>query len=104
MNDKKNIDRFFQEQFKDFESNPNEQVWKNIQTALNEKKSRKVLPLWIKLSGIAAAFLVGIFALNTIINDKIKTNNPVVIESKIPKIKIIAKTRTTRIIIPITDL
>ena len=85
MNDKKNIDRFFQEQFKDFESHPNEQVWKNIQKALNEKKNRKVLPLWIKFSGTAAAFLVGIFALHTVINDKVKTNNPVVIESKVPK-------------------
>ncbi|SHL88894.1 hypothetical protein [Flavobacterium xanthum] len=85
MNDKKNIDRFFQEQFKDFESHPNEQVWNNIQTALNEKKNRKVLPAWIKFSGTAAAFLVGIFALHTVINDKVKTNNPVVIESKVPK-------------------
>ncbi|MBG6063122.1 hypothetical protein IWX83_002931 [Flavobacterium sp. CG_9.1] len=85
MNDKKNIDRFFQEQFKDFESHPNEQVWNNIQTALNEKKNREVLPAWIKFSGTAAAFLVGIFALHTVINDKVKTNNPVVIESKVPK-------------------
>ena len=85
MNDKKNIDRFFQEQFKDFESYPNEEVWKNIQTALNEKKNRKVLALWIKFSGTAAAFLVGIFALHIVINEKVKTNNPVVIESKVPK-------------------
>ena len=34
MNDKKNIDRFFQERFKDFEMYPNEQVWENIQTEL----------------------------------------------------------------------
>jgi hypothetical protein len=27
MNDKKNIDRLFQERFKDFESEPNEQAW-----------------------------------------------------------------------------
>ena len=57
MNDKKNIDRFFQEQFKDFEQTPNEQVWINIEAELKkEKKERKVIPFWMKFSGIAAAF------------------------------------------------
>jgi hypothetical protein len=37
MNDKKNIDRLFQERFKDFESEPNEQVWANIQLALKKR-------------------------------------------------------------------
>lgn len=40
MNDKKNIDRLFQEKFKDFEAVPDAQVWLNIETALKEKKTK----------------------------------------------------------------
>ena len=46
MNDKKNIDRLFQERFKDFEAVPDEQIWSNILDALHEKKRKKVIPLW----------------------------------------------------------
>ena len=86
MNDKKNIDRFFQEKFKDFEMNPNEQVWKNIQTALDKKKKkRKTIPFWIKFPGIAAAFLLGLFALNSIFKTEIEINKSIVLEPNILK-------------------
>ncbi|MBG6186829.1 hypothetical protein [Flavobacterium sp. CAN_S2] len=86
MNDKKNIDRFFQERFKDFELPPNEQVWKNIQTELKkEKKERKVIPLWIKFPGIAAAFLLGLFALNSLLNNNLDTQNGIVVSPEILK-------------------
>ncbi|RBN49913.1 hypothetical protein [Flavobacterium psychrolimnae] len=86
MNDKKNIDRFFQERFKDFELPPNEQVWKNIQTELKkEKKERKVIPLWIKFPGIAAAFLLGLFALNSLLNNNPDGQNGIVVSPEILK-------------------
>ena len=86
MNDKKNIDRFFQERFKDFELTPNEQVWKNIQTELKkEKKERKVIPFWIKFPGIAAAFLLGLFALNSLLNNNPDTQNGIVVSPEILK-------------------
>lgn len=86
MNDKKNIDRFFQERFKDFELPPNEKVWKNIQTELKkEKKERKVIPFWIKFPGIAAAFLLGLFALNSLLNNNPDTQNGIVVSPEILK-------------------
>ena len=86
MNDKKNIDRFFQERFKDFELPPNEQVWKNIQTELKkEKKERKVIPFWIKFPGIAAAFLLGLFALNSLLNNNPDSQNGIVVSPEILK-------------------
>jgi hypothetical protein len=86
MNDKKNIDRLFQERFKDFESEPSKQVWINIQDSLKEKEEdRKVIPFWMKSSGIAAAFLLGFFALNTIVNNKFEIKNGVVIDTKVLK-------------------
>jgi hypothetical protein len=67
MNDKKNIDRLFQERFKDFESVPDDQVWNNINDALHQKKKRRVIPLWWKISGIAAGFILAFLAFTTLL-------------------------------------
>jgi outer membrane protein with beta-barrel domain len=65
MSERKNIDRLFQEKFKDFEAEPGEHVWKNIEAALKEKKKdRKVIPFWWRLSGVAAALLIGLLIAN----------------------------------------
>ena len=85
MNNKKNIDRLFQERFKDFESEPSKQVWVDIQASLKEKEGRKVIPFWIKSSGIAAALLLGFLALNTYTNNQIEIKNGVVIETNVLK-------------------
>ncbi|CAL68192.1 hypothetical protein [Christiangramia forsetii] len=56
MKEKKNIDRIFQEGFKDFETEPREQVWDNIASRLDKKEKKRplIIPLWLKLGGIAA--------------------------------------------------
>ena len=64
MNEKKNIERLFQEKFKDFEARPSSQVWKNIAAELEKKENKKrILPFWfnMKAAGIAAAFILGTF-------------------------------------------
>ncbi|MFT7334503.1 MAG: hypothetical protein ACI9M1_000386 [Porticoccaceae bacterium] len=81
MKTKKNIDRLFQERFKDFEMEPNEQTWSNIQAVLKKKEERKIVPLWLKCSGIAAAFLLGFFALNTIFKTTEGAQNRIVLET-----------------------
>lgn len=63
MNDKKNIDRLFQEKFKNFEVTPDESVWEKIKA--HQEKDRKrafALPFWYRTAGIAAsiALLLGI--------------------------------------------
>ncbi|WGK65759.1 hypothetical protein [Croceiramulus getboli] len=56
MRDKKNIDRLFQEQFKDFEAQPQPEVWDRIvQTRKRKEEDRKIIPIWWKLGGVAAA-------------------------------------------------
>ncbi len=64
MKDKKNIDRLFQEKFRDYEETPSEQVWINIEEALREKKKRRIIPIWFKLAGVAALFLIGLLVFN----------------------------------------
>ncbi len=55
MNDKKNIDRLFQEKFKDFEVAPNDAVWDRINESLpKKKKKRRVIALWWQIGGVAA--------------------------------------------------
>ena len=62
---KKNLDKLFQEQFSGFSDVPTEKVWKSIEAYLNtKKKSRKVIPFWWKLGGIAAVLALGLFLIN----------------------------------------
>ncbi|WP_347923171.1 hypothetical protein [Pontimicrobium sp. SW4] len=58
-NEKKHIDRLFQEGLKNFEASPSLSVWDNVsEQLLNNHKQRKVIPLWMKLSAIAAGLLL----------------------------------------------
>lgn len=83
MNDKKNLDRLFQEKFKDFEVTPPDFVWQNIEAELEEKKKkRRIIPLWFRLSGVAAILIMGMFILAPFINDNGENNNPVVLDAQ----------------------
>lgn len=82
MKEKKNIDRLFQEQFRGFEETPNNQVWLNIEAELKKNKNRKVLPIWFKYTGIAAAFFLVLFILNTDQTFDLKTENRIVLNNK----------------------
>ncbi len=74
MSEKKNIERLFQEKFKDFEAIPSQKVWDNIEEELQKKKRRKVVPIWFRLSGVAALLLVGALIGYGILNDAPETN------------------------------
>lgn len=74
MSEKKNIERLFQEKFKDFEAIPSPEVWDNIEAKLKEKKKRRVIPLWLRLSGVAAILLIGFMIGDGIINNPVRTD------------------------------
>ncbi len=84
MKEEKNLDRLFQEKFKDFERHPSDAVWNNITAAQKENEDRKVIPLWWKLGGAAAVvallFTIGFTGFNTTSKDTldsdIVTSNP----------------------------
>jgi hypothetical protein len=55
MEERKHIDRLYQEKFKDFEATPREMVWKNISARLEDKeRKRTVVPIWYRIAGVAA--------------------------------------------------
>ena len=87
MKEQKNIERLFQEKFKDFEVAPPEIAWNNIEARLNEKKKkRRVIPFWFKASGIAASLLLGFYTYSVFNNNEavdLKNNeNTIVIDAK----------------------
>ncbi|TVZ52578.1 outer membrane beta-barrel protein [Dokdonia sp. Hel_I_53] len=81
MEENKNIDRLFQEKFKDFEAYPSDRVWNKIAARQKKKTSRKVIPLWWKLGGIAAgvAFLLG---LGSILLSPAISNSPLLVNEQ----------------------
>lgn len=85
---KKNLDRLFQEKFKDFEAKPNKNVWQNIQGQLKEEKDDKpilIIPFWIKLSGIAVSLVLALIIGNSLYSSK-KEPIPIIVDSpKKPK-------------------
>ncbi len=81
MSERKNIDRLFQERFEDFEATPMESAWSNIEAKLDEKKKRRIIPFWWKLTGVAAVFLIGLLLVMPGLQPEIKTKNAVVIET-----------------------
>lgn len=80
MKENKNIDRLFQERLSNLNSIPKEEVWENIELRLRDKKKKKVIPFWWKLSGVAAVFVLGLGIYNfTFENNKV--SNDVVIDT-----------------------
>jgi len=82
MDEKKNIDRLFQEKFKDFEVSPDPSVWKNIEGKLMKKKKRRIIPLWLQIGGAAAILLLLIstgFWINNQNPDTIEQPNEIII-------------------------
>lgn len=87
MRENKNIERLFQEKFKDFEVFPPDIVWENIKEKLHPKeKKRRVIPFWFKTSGIAASFvaIVSVVFFNSDTDFK-NTNNNTIVTSKTNK-------------------
>ena len=66
MKEKKNIDRIFQENLKDFEVFPPSKAWSALENRLEATTSKKRhIPIWIKISSIAALFIL-FFSVGTI--------------------------------------
>jgi hypothetical protein len=81
MSDKKNIEQFFQEKFNHFEAIPSEEVWNDIEAKLDEKKRRRIIPFWWKLSGVAAVFLLGLLVSKSIFTENNIIKSPVITDT-----------------------
>ena len=89
MNDKKHIDRLFQEKFKDFEAEPSPEIWGNIEARLNnKKKKRRIIPIWWTFGGAAAVLLI-YFTINNFIkiDNTNKNTQPIIVKTDTSIIK-----------------
>jgi len=81
MKEKKHIDQLFKERLKNFEATPSPKVWDYIQAKIKaEEKNRKVIPLWIKLGGVAALLALMLTVGNSIFGPT--NNTPAITEEK----------------------
>ncbi len=82
MSDKKNIDRLFQEKFKDFEVTPGPSVWGNITKEISaHNKHRKSVFLWRKIAAVAAGLLL-LFSIGSIVlNNDENTPEPTIVNT-----------------------
>lgn len=89
MKNKKHLDRLFQEKLKDLEVTPSDSVWNNISSELQnlkiESNRKKGVPVWWRITGIAAGLAllitVGQFILDESITD-VPVENIVDIDSE----------------------
>ncbi|WP_028891600.1 outer membrane beta-barrel protein [Tenacibaculum sp. 47A_GOM-205m] len=83
MMEEKNIDRLFQERFKDLEVTPNERVWSAIEEKLQKKKKHRVFPIWWFSGGVAAVFVLGLLLYPYIDKqENLEKIDPVIVESE----------------------
>ena len=57
MREEKNIDRLFQEKLKDFEVSPPNKSWHFIEKSIVVKSTKRRLPIWMRVTSIAAMLL-----------------------------------------------
>ena len=61
---KNQVDQVFKDRLKDYQETPDERVWGSIAASLDKKKSKKrVVPIWWKLGGVAAALAILLYLL-----------------------------------------
>ncbi|RKF05112.1 outer membrane protein with beta-barrel domain [Tenacibaculum lutimaris] len=83
MMEEKNIDRLFQERFKDLEVTPNEKVWSAIEEKLQKKKKHRVFPIWWFSGVVAAVFVLGLLLYPYIDKqENLEKIDPVIVESE----------------------
>ncbi len=84
MKEKKNIEQWMQERFKDFEPTAPAGAWDNIEKRLDKRVRPVLFPMWFKLAGVAAVLALMVTA--ALWNEK--TDLPdtnAVIDSPLPK-------------------
>ena len=74
MFNNKNIDRLFQEKFKNFEQQPNPEIWAGIENRLNTKKSKGNFFFLAKLGSFIAIITLVLFSANWGFNKKSSNN------------------------------
>ncbi|QLG45313.1 outer membrane beta-barrel protein [Costertonia aggregata] len=91
---KKNIDNLFQEKFRDFGEVPDERVWASIEASLNQKKSRRMIPFWWQIGGVAALLALMLYVINPFGGNPSGNTTPIITDVENASENTIQKTDT----------
>lgn len=61
-----NTDKVFEKKLASFSEEPHERVWSRIEKSLKAKERKRIVPIWLSLSGAAAVLLIGFLLSNPI--------------------------------------
>ncbi|NJB37125.1 outer membrane beta-barrel protein [Croceivirga sp. JEA036] len=64
MKQRNNLDDIFKDKLKNYQAPPDDAVWNKIQESLNEKKKKRVIPIWWQIGGVAAVLLFTLLVFN----------------------------------------
>lgn len=80
----KNIDSLFQEKLQQHEVQPPADAWENIEERLHKKKKRRLIPIWLQLTGAAIVIgLLGLLSINYLKSDQTEIpQGPVISDSE----------------------
>lgn len=70
-------DELFRKKLEHYSESPPPEVWTRIESSLNKKKGKRVLPLWITVGGVAAILVIGLMILGPQNNTKQKIQNSI---------------------------
>lgn len=110
MMEKKNIDRLFQEKFKDFEATPDESAWEFIKGSQQQRGKKRILPLWFRIAGSAAALALllglGLYLINStpilqnqlVIQEDVKKSSPEKIQNSDEKNSLITTNEVDKLL------
>lgn len=94
MEEKKYIDRLYQEKFKDFEAAPRKDLWKDIAARIKEEEQKKPLVpvFWTRIAGVAAVLafilLLGDWLTQPLENPVVNTDDQILRSPDEEKIKV----------------
>ncbi len=103
MKDDHNIDRLFQESFKNFEVEAPKNAWQNIENQLQSQR-KPVIPLWQKLTATAAVVAIMLVAGYQLLTDTNNTNNTnSVVDTPQQNLNLNTNTPDTEFILPVDE-
>jgi len=80
--EKNNLDNLFKEKLKDFGAKPDAKVWNRIESSLEAKRKKRVIPIWWQLGGVAALLTVILYFINPFRSTEEVDKSPTVVETE----------------------
>jgi hypothetical protein len=79
---KKKLDELFQDELSDFKQTPDDKVWRAINASLDNKRKKRIIPIWWQIGGIAAVLAIGLLLFYPFSDNPI--SNEIIVDTETP--------------------